>query len=103
MSVLTKTAHWANTRSVRDEVIQYIGAGEPYATFIWDRGHKDGLEKHVLTTTGLIYIYNLRSGRLITVLIARPGQVKRYYPNGDWPWFLVNIAKRHQRAGWNIV
>ena len=52
--------------------------------FLVDKGHKDGMEVHVVTKTGLIFIFNnmkmaLGLPSLITVLIARPNQVKRLY------------------------
>lgn len=44
-----------------------------------DRQHKDGNEVHVITSAGMINIYNLNSKRFITVLGARPGQIRRYF------------------------
>ncbi len=53
--------------------------------FLVDKGHKDGQELHVVTQEGIIYIYNFMklfcksNNALITVLIARPNQIKRLY------------------------
>lgn len=87
--------HYTTERCRRERIITEIGMGEVYAVFIVDRGHKDGAEKHIITTTGIISIYNARSGKLITKLIARPGQIKRYYPDGDYPTEIVSIARMH--------
>jgi len=47
--------------------------------FIVDKQHPNGDEVHVITDTGFILIFNERSERFITVLHARPMQLKRYY------------------------
>ena len=45
---------------------------------ICDTGHKNGLEVHVIYNNGIVFIYNMKSHRLITVLIARVPQIERY-------------------------
>lgn len=59
-----------------------------------DTGHRAGCEVHVLTSTGIVFVFNAHSRKLITVLVARPGQVARYYePFGeDVPDWLMNRA-----------
>jgi len=47
--------------------------------FIVDKGHEKGAEIHLVTTSGCIFVYNKKSRKLITVLIARVNQVKRLY------------------------
>lgn len=47
--------------------------------FIVDKKHVNGDEVHCLNNKGLVYIYNLRSKRLITILHARSAQIARYY------------------------
>lgn len=54
------------------------------AVFLVDKGHKDGNELHCVTENGVIYILNewkfTKFNRgLITILFARPNQVKRLY------------------------
>jgi len=61
-------------------------------TFLVDKAHKDGNEIHSITNTGLIVIFNENSGRLITVLAARPGQIKRYYKY-PYPVYIDEIVK----------
>ena len=46
--------------------------------FIVDKGHKNGVEIHVITENGIINIYNYYSKKYVTGLIARPGQLMRY-------------------------
>ena len=44
-----------------------------------DKDHKNGLEIHAINENGLIYVYNFKSRKLITILNARSDQIKRYY------------------------
>ena len=71
--------HYKNQRSVRNEVIEMIGHGNICGVFSVDRGHQNGKEYHIITSTGIIFIENEESKKLITALIARPQQIQRYY------------------------
>ena len=95
--------HWKYERMERERLIQQIGEGEDYDEFVVDRGHRNGAELHVLTTNGIIKIYNLISHKLVTKLIARPGQIKKYYPYGDYPEDIIQIAIQHKRMAFNEI
>ena len=75
--------------------------------FVIDRGHKDGLEVHSITDNGLIIIHNLTSGKLITKLLARKNQIKRYYestgrePPEDYE-DILRLAELHESLGYNF-
>lgn len=85
--------HYTNDRQRREEIINTIvGQGTPVAAFLVDRGHRNGAEIHEITDTGIINIYNQRTHKLVTKLIARPGQIRRYYPEGKAPRFLIEKA-----------
>ena len=43
-----------------------------------NKGHKNGNEIHVIFNNGIIKVYNARTHKFITVLIARVPQVERY-------------------------
>lgn len=43
-----------------------------------NKGHKNGNEIHVVFNNGIVKIYNEKSGKFITVLIARVPQIERY-------------------------
>ena len=43
-----------------------------------DMGHKNGNEIHVIYNNGIIKVYNERTHKFITVLIARVPQIERY-------------------------
>lgn len=85
--------HYTQDRATREWIIrEKIGYGKEVAEFVVDRGHRNGAEVHRITNTGIINIYNKRSGKLVTKLIARPGQIRRYYPNGNAPKELIEKA-----------
>lgn len=83
--------HYTEERKYREENIKKIGEGKVIDSFIIDKGHRNGPEIHEITDTAIINIYNKRTKKLITRLIARPGQIKRYY-NGNAPKEVVNKA-----------
>ena len=43
-----------------------------------DKGHANGEEIHIIYNNGIIKIYNARTRKFITVLIARVPQIERY-------------------------
>lgn len=90
---MKNSKHYKEDRRIREQHIKEIGYGEPVASFIVDRGHENGPEIHEITTTGIINIYNQRTKKLVTKLIARPGQIKRYFTNGNAPTELIQKAR----------
>ena len=76
--------------------------------FLVDKGHRDGMEVHVVTKEGFIYVFNnmklfLRQQALVTILVARPNQVERLYEACRLTVDESIIAKcrEHQMAGLN--
>ena len=99
---MTNTSrHYAMDRKKRERVIQKIGYGTPVATFIFRHSNKVNAEIHEITSTGIIKIYAEDTHMLITKLIARPGQIRRYYPNGEAPEELIKVAKENVKRGYN--
>lgn len=95
--------HWMKDREAREALIEKIGIGQVIKTVVVDKGHKNGPEIHELTSTGIVVIYNKRSHKMITKLIARPGQVRRYYKeNEQVPTNVLKIAREHLKMGYNI-
>lgn len=84
--------HYTEDRQERENIIRQIGQGEVVASFRVDRGHWNGAEIHKITNTGIILIYNERTGKLVTKLIARVGQIRRYYKDGKAPKELLKKA-----------
>lgn len=96
--------HYNRDRQLRESIINQIGVGNVIKEVEVDRGHRNGPEIHKITDTGLILIYNKESKKLITKLIARVGQINRYYQNNERPpKKVIQLAKYHFEMGWNEV
>lgn len=95
--------HYTKDRKRREAIIAQIGTGTVIKEVVVDRGHRNGPEVHKITDTGLILIYNKESKKLITKLIARVGQINRYYQNERPPKKVIQLARYHYEMGWNEV
>ena len=97
------TKHYTNDRSNREELIKRIGEGTVVKAFIVDRHHKNGKEVHMITDNGIIIIYKYVTKKLITKLIARPNQIRRYYEGvgKEAPTDIIAKAYEHQKLGYN--
>lgn len=97
------STHYINDRQAREHLIRKIGQGRIVDTFIVDKGHPNGPERHEVSDTGIVVIYNLRTGKLITKLIARPNQIKRYYEaeHRVAPEDILKIAYEHTLKNYN--
>lgn len=99
--------HYKNKRYKREKFInKYLyGDGNVIDSFVVDKGHKDGLERHDVTDTGLIIVYNLNSKKLVTKLIARPKQIKRYYQDTGRkpPKWLLDLCYWHNTLHYNEI
>ena len=96
--------HYNEEREAREALIRRIGYGTTIKTVVVDKGHANGPEIHELSDTGIVTIFNQRTHKLITKLIARPGQVRRYYRPGEViPRGLLDIARDHQRMAYNMA
>lgn len=97
--------HYKNKRYKREKFIDkhLNGDGKIIDSFIVDKGHEMGLEKHCITENGIIIIYNATSNKLVTKLVARPQQVERYYRNSgrEPPEWLLNLCRWHEELGYN--
>lgn len=97
--------HYGKQRYQRQRLIdRHInGDGRVIDSFVIDKGHKDGLEVHSITDTGLIIIHNQQTGKLVTKLIARPQQIERYYKDSDKhpPRWLLDLAQWHMSLNYN--
>ena len=73
--------------------------------FIVDKGHRNGAEIHEVYSDSTIKIYNLNTLKLITILFARPAQIKRYYEafNEQAPELLINGARLNSHLKRNMM
>lgn len=99
--------HYSRERCRREKFINKCcnGDGKVIDEFVVDKGHKNGLERHCVTDTGMIIIYNLNSGKLVTKKIARPQQIKNLYiiKNKIPPRWLLDLAQWHKSFGMNYI
>ena len=97
--------HYNANRNKRENFInKYLGGdGNIIDKFIVDRGHPKGAEIHYITDNGVIIVRNQITGKLVTKLIARPAQLKRYYNTTDKepPKWLVDLCFQHQCSHYN--
>ena len=74
------TSHVAN-RSKRLQIAERLIIEESAKVIriaVVDKGHTNGNEIHVIYNNGIIKVYNERTHKFITVLIARVPQIERY-------------------------
>lgn len=99
--------HYQSRRNEREKFInEHFKNDYIVDEFIVDKGHPHGAERHCITNNAVIIIYNVNSGKLVTKLLARPQQIKRYYENSgrEPPLEYENILKlalEHTILGYN--
>lgn len=99
--------HYQEQRSEREKFIdEHFGDDYIVDEFIVDKGHPHGAERHCITNNGIIIVYNANSGKLVTKLLARPQQIKRYYESSGRKLPLeyeniLRLAKQHNILGYN--
>ena len=66
-----------------------------------NKGHENGNEIHVIFNNGIIKVYNARTRKFITVLIARVPQIERYKIKVTRT--MRNKIKSHIKQGYNQI
>lgn len=92
--------HYNRDRIIREKLIREIGIGKEIKTVRVDKGHPMGAELHTITTNGIIIIRNEKTHKIVTKLIARPNQIRRY---GIEDKRLIALAREHQALGYNMI
>jgi hypothetical protein len=97
-----QTTH-CTEKVMRFFVAQFLGPQHFIGWFWCNKGHKNGPEVHCVTNEGVIYIYNAKTYKLITCLIGRPEQVKRYFDATGLPVSrnVLERARQHEKLGYN--
>ena len=97
--------HYKSKRYKREKFIdEHLGGdGKVIDSFIVDKGHPMGAERHDITENGIIVIYNAQSNKLVSKLIARRNQIKRYYYNSgrEPPSWLLELCDWHEDLHYN--
>lgn len=103
---LATTFHYDTERTERhNKILSVIGDGKYLASFVVDKAHPNGDEIHTLFDNGIILIQNKDSRLVITELIARPQQIRRYWEGKSEPRYVYSIcekAREHQKKGYNL-
>ena len=98
-----KTSHAVN-RSKRLQMAEWLiieeSAKVGKIAFV-NKGHKNGNEIHVILNNGIIKVYNARTHKFITVLIARVPQIERYKIKVTKT--MRNKIKSHIAKGYNNI
>jgi len=102
--------HYESERYEREKFIEEClgGDGRVVDSFVVNKGHINGNEIHEITDNGIIVVYNADSKKLVSKLIARPQQIKRYYqytgrePPKEYKKIL-ELARQHQILGYNEI
>ena len=79
-AICGNTSHIAN-RSKRLQIAERLIINESAKVIriaIVNKGHENGHEIHIVYNNGIVKIYNERTHKFITVLIARVPQIERY-------------------------
>ena len=96
--------HYNDDRQLRETIIRAIGYGHTIKSKRVDRGHPNGPEIHKVSDTGIITIYNERTNRMVTRLIARPAQIARYFEKNEIiPKETMELARKHEELNWHTV
>lgn len=102
--------HYATTHvHDRRNRLKYARGHSCVIAFYVDRGHRDGPEYHCITDNACIVIFNAYTHRLVTVLLARPGQIDRYFAQSNASVkkslynHLIKAARENQASGLNQI
>ena len=98
-----KTSHAVN-RSKRLQVAERLIIEESAKVCkiaLVDKGHKNGNEVHLVYNNGIVKVYNERTRKFITVLIARVPQIERYKVKITRT--MRNKIKSHIKQGYNNI
>ena len=104
-----ETIHYTNERAYRETLVNALGgAGKVILTNVVDRGHKNGAERFELTDNAIVYVYNVNTNNLITILFPRVGQLYSRFGEDKLNTLKANVlrdikakCREHQMLGYN--
>ena len=98
-----QTSHAVN-RSKRLQIAErliYEESAKVLKIAVVNKGHKNGNEIHIVYNNGVVKVYNERTRKFITVLIARVPQIERYKIKVTKT--MRNKIKSHIAKGYNNI
>ena len=102
-AICGNTSHIAN-RSKRLQIAERLIINESAKVCkiaVVNKGHENGNEIHLVYNNGVVKIYNERTRKFITVLIARVPQIERYKVKITRT--MRNKIKSHIAKGYNQI
>lgn len=103
------TFHFSYERKVRRELIlAKLGRGIEVASFVVDKGHINGFERHIIYSNGVILVVNENTKKVVTIMVARIGNVVRYWKGlgqripRDLE-YLISVARTNEIRGYNYL
>ena len=98
-----RTSHAVN-RSKRLQIAERLiieEAAKVIKIAVVNKGHENGNEIHLVYNNGIVKVYNARTRKFITVLIARVPQIARYKIKVTKT--MRNKIKSHIKQGYNNI
>lgn len=96
------TRHFIEDRGDRFERIRKeIGFGKLLKVEYIDNHHRNGAEIHYITDTGVIFVKNARTHKMVTIEVVAVHQLKKYWEDALIPVKMLEIARQHERIGAN--
>ena len=106
----THSKHLDSERQQRNEFIEAnfdLSNKNIANVFCVNKGHKHGIELHTIYNSGIIKVINPVSRKIVTYLIARPQQIKRYYEKCrlkvKYNESIIDVAYAHKLEGLNCI
>ena len=98
----TQSEHLAKREKRTKVSLETAGEGKAYQSFVVNTGHKGGLERHTIMTNGLLYIYNMKTDKLITLWRPSRNQLFRYYKQlkQRLPEFIIETASTNTKSNY---
>lgn len=100
-----ESAHFKYERYERKKTIEMVlGQGKCLTSFVVDKAHKNGNTIDYILDNGVVVIVNEKSKKLVTTIVPRLPQLRRYFKDGFIPQqysSLIKIAIHNERMGYH--
>lgn len=107
IAIKGQSFHFAYERNERFKAIKRkLGIGSIVTEFVVDRGHKNGFERHIIYSNGVVLMVNEHSREIITIIVPRQPHIIRYWRglNRRVPRefeYLLSLARENEMKGYN--
>lgn len=107
--IKSESFHFSYERKVRRELIfNKLGQGIEVASFVVDKGHINGFERHIIYNNGVILVVNESTKKVVTIMVARVGNIVRYWKDMGRRIprnleYLISVARVNEMKGYNYL